>query len=188
MNAWRSFLAVLSVLCLQQSCGTSAESSSLEDWEGKVRRAASHEEWEHIVRRSAESARQAHHLLDDTAHIVNVQEYYRSILDAGWDDDSYMLQEGQHLDRATAQSVLRAVTQQTKKPVPGRYIVMLQSDTDDHTLDRTMAVLQEATRTSQRKVRATDMAVLRHVGVGFTATLNQRAVQLVSPFSLHVHV
>jgi len=50
------------------------------------KRAASHEHWEHIAKRSAEAARLDDNYEDDTAHIVNIQDYYRQVFDEGWED------------------------------------------------------------------------------------------------------
>ena len=66
------------------------------------------------------------------------------------------------------------------KQIRGRYIVMLQDGTNDYTLDRTMAILSKANQDSNRKIRASDMHALRYAGKGFTATLNSKAVELVS--------
>ena len=67
--------------------------------------------------------------------------------------------------------------------IPARYMVMFQSRaTADH-LTRTVAVLEEVTRTSGRKIRATDFTVYEHAAKGFTVTLNTAALDAVSTLS-----
>ena len=174
------------VLCLQQWCVDSL-SSPVEDRAGKVRKASSHSHWEHLVRKTTRLAlhNSANLQDDDTAHILDVQDYYRTQLSQGWDNHA------SPEDRATIQGNLATIqslsppatehgSSSHTKPIKGRYIVMLQSGTDDSTLDKTMAMLRKANRLSKERVRATDMSPLRHVGKGFTATLNKKAVELVS--------
>lgn len=181
----RHLMAVLGLLCLCQCREPSAA--------GGAQREASHMKWEHAVRTTARLARHSDSMVDDTAHIVNMQEYYRSVLDEARESRNRdylstlerIVEQGYNLDAATIQSIQNA--EPVSKPVPGRYMVMLQSDTDDRTLDRVMAVMEEATQTSGGKVRATHMTPLRHVGKGLTATLNSQAVELVS-VCVSVHV
>ena len=47
-------------------------------------KAVSHEHWEHIVRRRSIMSRFDTRREDETSHIVNVQEYYRDILEQDW--------------------------------------------------------------------------------------------------------
>lgn len=64
--------------------------------------------------------------------------------------------------------------------IPARYMVMFQSRaTVDH-LTRTVSLLEEVTRTSGRKIRATDFTVYEHAAKGFTVTLNNAALDAVS--------
>lgn len=184
---------VLFLLCLHLS----AAALPLEDWAGNVEKASSHDHWERIVKRSAFHS-QYDDSIDDTAHIVNVQEYYRSVFSEGWENYrdnekelfnllnklETVVEQGYNrpsLDRASSQDLpdIQEFGLHTK-PIQGRYIVMFQSGADDYTLDRTMAVLQRANLASNMRIRATDMSALRYVGKGFTATLNRKAVELVS--------
>ena len=66
--------------------------------------------------------------------------------------------------------------------IPARYMVMFQGRaTRDH-LTRTVAVMEEVTRTSGRKIRATDFMIYQHVAAGFIATLNNAALDAVSSY------
>lgn len=66
---------------------------------------------------------------------------------------------------------------------------MFQSDAaGDYLLDRTMAIMQKAHRQSKGRIRASDMHPLRHVGKGFTATLNSKAVELMAKHPLVAHI
>lgn len=195
MNSARVFYKVLFLLCLHYCCLLGAAALPIKDWERTVEKASSHDHWEHIVKRSAFYSRHDD-TIDDTAHIVNIQEYYRTVFSEGWgnyeDNERKLfkllnqLEEvvGQsnrpHSDRVSSQSAENTMEYGLHmKPIRGRYIVMFQSDADDYTLDRTMAVLQRANLASNMKIRATDLSPLRYVGKGFTATLNKKAVQLV---------
>lgn len=170
---------------------------NVEDWVKSVDRAASHDHWAHIVKRSSFQARYtSNNRADDASHIVNVQDYYRAVFDEGWDDYKddeqelfnllgkleRIIEQRNHLsDEVTSQSAHRALEWGVHtKPIRGRYIVMFESGTDDYTLDRTMAVMEKANRDSRMKIRATDLRPLRYAGKGFTATLNMKAVGLVS--------
>ena len=189
---------VLLLVCLHQHYSTAA--LPLDDWSSTVEKASSHKHWAHIVKRSSYFARyNSDNTPDDTSHIVNVQDYYRQVFDQGWAEDDYRKKEKElyrllsKLEEAVEQdypsSSGRVSSQSSEgsvefgvdtKPIKGRYIVMFQSGADDYVLDRTIAVMERANQQSNRKIRATDMHPLRHVGKGFTATLNAKAVELVS--------
>ena len=135
---------------------------------------------------------------DDTSDIVNIQEYYRSVFEHGW--DNYRTNEK---ELYALLSALTSVAQQDvlsgdvntvslqesakealelglhSKPIRGRYIIMFQSDADDYLLDRTIKVLERAHFESKGGIRASDMHPLRHVGKGLTVTLNSLALELV---------
>lgn len=159
------------------------------------KRAASHEHWEHIAKRSAEDVRLDENYRDDTAHIVNVQDYYRQVFDEGWEGYRDREQElfgllsklkssveqGTKLtapERIRIQEATSALNSYQKR-IKGRYIVLFDPATDDYVLDRTVEILQKANQDSNQRLRATDITKVRHVGKGFTATLNSKTVQLV---------
>ena len=171
-------------------------------------RAESHDNWERIVKRTAETWRDENYE-DDAAHIVNVQDYYRHVFQEGWDqpvtiqensareqliDLLHMLQEADAQGKVltdTEKALIReeAVTLASQggstnignlhKKVRGRYIVMFQESADDYVLDRTIEILQQAHQASDQRVRVTDVSPFSHIGKGFTATLNSKAVELV---------
>lgn len=180
---------LICLLCLHHSC---AAGSSITDCTRNVRTASSHDHWEHIVKRSAYSARYSpKNSRDDTSHIVNVQDYYKAVLNEDWHDyDAHEKNLGMGVDRdeiVTSQSVDNTLsTSVHTKSIKGRYIVMLQSGASDDMLDRTMAVMRGASLASNRRVRATDMTPVRYAGKGLTATLNRKAVELVSLMCMNV--
>ena len=177
-----SAVLVVSVLCLLLVySGARAEAAPLEQ-DGK---AASHDHWEQLVKKYTENTRFERDL-DDTAHIVDYQEYYRDVFEQDWEE--YKEKEKELIDMLTR---LQSATIQGEgthtvevglhtKPIRGRYIVMFQSEADDYVLDRTIEILEKANRESDRRVRATDIHPLRNIGKGFTATLNSKSVSLVS--------
>ena len=197
------------VLCLHVSVGgAEAAPAASRDSEGHHKRAAeeiwdeilegrgkadNHEHWERIVRRSTNWYDP--YYSDDTLHIVNVQEYYRYVLEEQeWTDDSqieYELARLMHPEsafdgsRANVQDG-RGNTRDVQKPIPGRYIVMLDSSADSYTLDKTIAVLQRAHTESEGRIRADHITPMRNLGLGFTATMNSKTVELVS-YNKHGH-
>lgn len=169
-------------------------------------KADSHDQWERTVRQTAETA--WYDDQDDAAHIVDLQEYYRRIFEEGWDEPvsaqeiserDQLVQLLHAVQAAAAQGKVLTDAEKTRvaeealrlvypsvgvaknlyKKIRGRYIVMLQSKADDYTLDRTIEILQEAHRTSEHRVRVQDITPFRHIGKGFTATMNSKAVELV---------
>lgn len=161
-------------------------------------KAVSHEHWEHIVRRRSIMSRFDARREDETSHIVNVQAYYRNILEQNWPNyrdnelDLFNL-----LHKLELVSMQRELSDDQKaniqdetakilelgvhtKPIKGRFIVMLQAEANDYVLDRTVSILEKANADSNQRVRATDFAKLRNVGKGFIATLNHKTVDLVS--------
>ena len=180
-------LAVL--LCLARAEALPIDSSSLSEAP-----AESHDHWEHIVRRRSIRSLFEAHQDDETSHIVDIQEHYRKSFEQGWDThDQELMRLLNILEKVTAQGGATAqdrasIQDETShllevkvdsKPIHGRYIVMLQSDTDDYTLDRTIQVLSKANRESNQRIRASDIQALRHLK-GFVATLNSKTLALVS--------
>ena len=196
---WARCLAVLVII--QWMC-VSVETSSrpIDAWSKSVDAALRrHASWERDVKRRASFERHRRdtgRYIDDTAHIVDVQEYYRIAFEEGWKEPKG---EKEKYDLLNALEALiqredvynggnPVIAQDAaaqlgahSKPIRGRYIVLFQSsDADDYLLDRTIAILQKAHLESKGRIRASDMHPLRHVGKGFTATLNSKAVELVS--------
>ena len=160
----------------------------LTEGEGK---AENHDHWERIVRRSARYWNDPYYS-DDTQHIVNVQEYYRQVLEEqDWSDvdreeELARLMQPWHtggheyFDGGRASVQNQDMMRDVQKPIPGRYIVMLDSSADSSTLDRTIAILQNAHTESEGRIRADHITAMRSLGVGFTATMNSKTVELVS--------
>ena len=146
-------------------------------------KAENHDHWERIVRRSARDWYDPYYS-DDALHIVNVQEYYRQILEEEeWSDDTEpeqelarFLQPWKYADIQNGESY----TTDMQKRIPGRYIVMLDSSANGNILDKTIAILQHAHAESNGRIRADHITPMRNLGVGFTATMNSKAVHLVS--------
>ena len=119
---------------------------------------------------------------------MDVQDYYRQVLENDWHEDSEAWAEEELLrlmevwlegDQAAAQSESHYV-KEVQKRIPGRYIVMLQSSANEHVLDKTIALLQHAHTESEGRIRAEHISPIRSLALGFTATLNNKTVQLVS--------
>ena len=148
----------------------------LTEGEGK---ADDHDHWERIVRRSV--GWYDPYYSDDTLHIVNVQQYYRQVLEEqDWSDPEEELARLMHpLNYADAQNK-DVYVKEMQKQIPGRYIVMLDSSADGPMLDKTIAILQQAHRESEGRIRADHITPMRNLGVGFTATMNSKTVELVS--------
>ena len=152
-------------------------------------RANDHDHWERIVRRSLRWRDPSYE--DDTRHIANVQEYYRYVLEEqDWEEEerdrqqelaslmrTFFTNDGD--GRARVQEGGRQNDKDIQKPIPGRYIVMLDSSASGEMLDRTVAVLQRAHAESEGRIRADHITTIRSLG-GFTATMNSKAVELVS--------
>lgn len=166
--------------------------------------AVSLDHWEHIIRRRSITARfNKRDVEDDASHIVNVQEYYREVLEQNWpnykDNERDLFNLLHRLEDVSMQRYLSDdqkanIQEQTAKalelgvhtkPIKGRYIVMLNSQANDYVLDRTVAILEKANVDSEQRVRATDISTLRNVGKGFIATLNRKTVDLVSTKLVH---
>jgi subtilisin family serine protease len=144
-------------------------------------KADDHDHWERIVRRTA--SWYDPYYRDDTSHIVNVQEYYRQVLEEqDWNDPaeelSRLMGPFYESGRANVQNG-GGKDVDVQKPIPGRYIVMLDSSADGATLDRTIAVLQRAHRESEGRIRADHITPMRNLGVGFTATMNSKSAELM---------
>ena len=192
------------LLCLLQCLFTVTEGSSppMGDWINSVKKAYNHRHWERIVKRRASHERlfSSPQDKDDTSHIVNVQDYYRSVFAQDWGDlekkkkqlydllnalTTIVQQDDAYSNGENAANIQGSVMEALEmgvhiKPIRGRYLVMFQTDdSDDYLLDRTMKVLEKANHESRGRVRASDMHPLRHVGKGFTATLNSKALGLV---------
>lgn len=196
-------LLILSTVCL---FGAAMASAAPIDREGAAEpdKAVSHEHWEHIVRRRSIMSRFDTRLEDETSHIVNVQEYYRGILEQDWpnyrDNERELFNLLHKLELVSMQRELSDdqkanIQDETakvlelgvhSKPIKGRFIVMLQAEANDYVLDRTVAILEKANADSNQRVRATDFTKLRNVGKGFIATLNHKTVDLVSALCMRL--
>ena len=150
--------------------------NELIEGEGK---ADDHDHWERIVRRSVNWYDPNYE--DDASHIVNVQEYYRQVLeDQDWRSPEEELAGLMHTSHFANAQNKGAYVKEMQKPIPGRYIVMLDPSASVALLDRTIAILQQAHRESEGRIRADHITPMRNLGVGFTATMNSKTVELVS--------
>lgn len=155
----------------------------------KVKRLAI-EQWESIVKRTTDSWKDDvdGSYSDDATRGVDLQQYYRQIFEGGWDEPrpeqllTKFLHEIAEDGRALTNEQLQAVTNRVtrSKKIPGRYIVMFHEAADSDVVDRAIVKLQELHWISNQKVRAADVSPFMLAGKGFIATLNNRAVELVS--------
>ena len=146
-------------------------------------KAVNHDHWERIVRRAARGWNDPYYS-DNTLHIVNVQDYYRQVLE-DWTDSQReqelaRLMQPWNSEHIGNQANVQTENVEMQKRIPGRYIVMLDSSADGYTLDRTIAILQHAHRQSEGRIRAEHITPMRNLGVGLTATMNSKTVELVS--------
>ncbi len=152
-----------------------------EDSDPKV---ATHAHWEHLVRRAANTWNDPDYE-DDTAHIVNVQEYYKNVFSEPWSGYTDFSEVSPEHHRITSANLQGSYGPHTK-PIKGRYIVMFSSSTDDeYVLDKTIEILELANYKSNQRLRATDIVPFRNVRKGFTATLNSKTLELVCVY-LHL--
>ena len=174
----------------------------IDEWSETVIKASSHDHWESLVRRSAERA-SADGTDDDTAHIQDVQAYYRGVFasDNDWDDASPLhltssaevhnlrimqslqayLQAKDDQEKAKIEAADESMVpdQSQQKKIKGRYIVTMSADATDEVLDRTLSIMKSATGTSQQRLRADHITTFRRAGKGFTGTLSSKMVELV---------
>ena len=155
------------------------------------------EHWEGILKRTIDSLKDDGIYTDDAAHIVDVQSYYRQIFAEGWDElgkeqsPTQLLHEitsdGRTLTNEQRQAVTtRVAYSNLRKPIPGRYIVMFHKEVDTNdVLDRTIDKLLQLHWISNQHVRVADISPFRNVRKGFIATMNSRAVELVSGIILY---
>ena len=202
MRAVGIWLAVFSLLaCLHASIGQGAgrdaetqerQKRAADDlWKELTEgdgRASDHDHWERIVRRSLRWRDPSYE--DDTRHIADVQEYYRYVLEEqDWEEEP---QEDRarilHTWRDRARVQLEDDYTPIQKPIPGRYIVLLDSSAREETLDRTVAVLERAHSESVGLIRAEHITPMKNLGLGFTATMNTKALALVSSTGVPVCV
>lgn len=153
----------------------------------KVKRLAI-EQWESTVKQTTDSWKGDGSYSDDVAHSVDVQQYYRQIFEEGWDEPGpeqpstkLLHADGRVLTNEQQQAgTNRVAHSKLRKKIPGRYIVIFLEAADNDVVDHTIVKLQQLHWNSNQQVRAADFSPLRHVRKGFIATLNSRAVELVS--------
>ena len=158
------------------------------------------EHWEGILKRTIDSFKDDGIYTDDAAHIVayvDVQSYYRQIFAEGWEElgqEQSLTQllheitsDGRTLTNEQRQAVTtRVAYSNLRKPIPGRYIVMFHKEVDTNdVLDRTIDKLLQLHWISNQHVRVADISPFRNVRKGFIATMNSRAVELVSGIILY---
>ena len=137
--------------------------------------------WERIIHAASNWYDPSYH--DNTQQIIDVQEYYRQVLGSNWGEDSearveeYLIQPQGNQAKVHKQSHVMKILQ---KPIPGRYIVMLESSANEHVLDKTITLCQNLHTKSEGRIRAEHITPIRSL-TGFTATMNNKAVELVSP-------
>lgn len=182
----------LAILCFSVLAFAATGSLSIDPLEREEREVAdSHEHWEHMVRRSVANwgEHRKHYPVVEEPEIVNVQEYYRQVLDNDWPEAKeeeyyyHVLHRPQKGKNGKFASTQGGHHRDQQKAIPGRYIVMFSAGTSDYHLDRTIAILRHANYESHRNrwdLRATDFTPFRHIGKGFTATLSSNIVRIVS--------
>ena len=197
----------LALLFVWGTLGTCFTSGSLREGEEDVH----HGIWEREIKKSAERASAMIEFADLSSHLLDdVKAYYRIMLDSSSASEEseiidlnpepvetprFYFQSGSPSNRYwidpappfNPKPLHAAPTRDDaglQIKIPARYMVMFQGRaTKDH-LTRTIAVMEEVTRISDRKIRATDFTPYEHVAKGFTATLNSAALIAVSRLHL----
>ena len=161
--------------------------------------------WERKIKKSAERASE---FADTSSLLDDVQAYYRVVLDTNFasqeSDNNPVI--GLEADSVESPSYFTPNNRYWIDPappfnpkplhtgddedglqarIPARYMVMFQDRATRGHLTRTVVLMEEVTRTSGRKIRATDFTIYQHVANGFTATLNNAALDAVS-IPLHI--
>ena len=161
-----------------------------------------HEHWEHIVKRASETPHDGRYHDDETAHIVDIQQYYREIFEDSWPEDpdylspqekallnwvEYKTEQGKELTQNEQAYTQELYTRDgaskgglIQKKIKGRYIVMLNSKADNNALYKILRTLEEADSTSNQRVGARHIFPVMHLSKGFAATMSRRTVELVS--------
>ena len=163
--------------------------------------------WEREIKMSAERAATMEEYPDSSSHLLDdIKAYYRIMLDPSSaseeaensqiidvEDNSmeppiyfqsggnrYWISPAPPFNTKPLHVAPTRDDSDLQMKIPARYMVMFQSRaTKDH-LRRTVAVMQEVTQTSRRKIRATDFTTYEHVAKGFTVTLNNAGLLAVS--------
>ena len=161
-----------------------------------------HEHWEHLVKRAAETPRNGRYPDDETAHIIDIQQYYRDIFEGRWKEDpdhlspeeqallewvEYKTELGKELtqvEQAYTQELYAREEASTggiiQKKIKGRYIVMLNSNADNNALNNILKTLEQANSASNQLVGARHIFPVMHMSKGFAATMSSKTAELVS--------
>ena len=144
-----------------------------------------HEQWEQLVKKRVDSFKSgrvvAEGVNDETAHIQDIQSYYRETLDSndGWVDGTGVAKAELKMQSSDDEGALNAKSSFRQKTIEGRYIVNLAPGSSDRVLERMTHILEQATAATRQSLRADHIEPFQHVGKGFTATLNKNMVELV---------
>ena len=149
--------------------------------DGEISKADSHEGWAgwqrlvigYIDAMISLSAAAGVGLVEETAHIQDVQRYYREVFEGeeGWYNPA--LESSANLERRPQHYKRR------EKKIKSRYIVSFAQTSKDEDLDRLVRTIKRVTAKSKLRLRADHIEIFRRAGRGFTATLNSKMVELV---------
>ena len=135
---------------------------------------SSHEQWVELVMNEVENLRTSRSVTPDEYVIHDIHEHYRKAFEdmdnEVYKQDAYMTRKGYKLNRE--------ITRQ--KAIKGRYIVFLKDDVTDERLNHVVNVLRNAHIETNGKFMTDHLQLLRYVGKGFTATLGQNVIRIVS--------
>ena len=152
--------------------------------EAEAVRPASLRKWEQLVTKRVDSFKSGRVLAegidDETAHIQDIKSYYRETLDSsdGWVEGTGIAKTELKMQSYEDED-LSAKSSFRQKTIDGRYIVYLAPRSTNQVLERMVRVLELATGATGQNLRADHIEQFRHVGKGFTATLNKNMVELV---------
>ena len=161
---------------------------------GSTRLDSYHDIWERAIKKSA---KRASDFADSSNLLDDVKAYYRVVLDTSFaslesDNSPPTESDAASVEPPGSRYWIETAPPFNAKPlhtgedgelqvrIPARYMVVFQDRATLDYLMKTVAIMEEVTRTSGRKIRATDFTVYEHVAKGFSATLNTAALDAVS--------
>jgi hypothetical protein len=131
---------------------------------------ATHEEWAQMMEREIHRARAARSAERRERLVEDLHVHY-----------SKVLQEMDNERMILSQQFLKGLYEATKeKIIPHRYIVFMQDHATDHDLRKVVDILERADSHTNGEYVADHIETFHYIGKGFTATLSESVVNVVS--------
>ena len=137
--------------------------------------AASLSKWETLVDKTVKELRNKRSIDPEPEyHIASLQYHYTSTFKDMNNRHQASIQEDRY--GAPAASMMS----DTQAPVNGRYIVLLNNGVSEWHLDETVRILEQANYNSNGRLVAKHIKPFRTLGKGFTATIGEKMLAIVS--------